>query len=189
MGLAWDLVRELSRISISASHDPAATSGQGGREGLLREAARWGVKSWHLVSLFGTLGWSYRGVWCSQNICWTFTGGDCETSGDDNCGSHGEYSQVSTAEPWHGQAVIRGPLSPGISPAILCCAAEFLHYKGGALSRSHYRLLWRPPLYALPRTPSPLVDFMIIWSTLSCYSYEEDVQKMREKFTIVRRSH
>merc|ERR1712241_1400021 len=56
-----DLVRELSRISISASHDPAATSGQGGREGLLREAAR---------------------------------GGDCETSGDDNCGSHGEYSQV-----------------------------------------------------------------------------------------------
>ena len=180
---------ELSRVGISASDNPTTTPGQGGWEGLLREGSRWGEVMVRSDALdFDILAFASKHFTKSWTFC-RFTRGDCKTSCDDNSGSHGEYSQVSTAEPWHGQAVIRGPLSPGISPAILCCAAEFLHYKGGALSRSHYRLLWRPPLYALPRTPSPLVDFMIIWSTLSCYSYEEDVQKMREKFTIVRRSH
>ena len=35
---------ELSRVGISASHNPAATSGQGGRQRLLGEGARWGRK-------------------------------------------------------------------------------------------------------------------------------------------------
>ena len=64
-----NLVGELSRVGISASHNPAASSGKGGRQRLLGEGARWGRKSKNRIFWLVGDGWvgeEFLLVFCSR---------------------------------------------------------------------------------------------------------------------------